>query len=54
MLEEEEDEGKNLANDVESEPEEEVKSDFKPPLARVATNLSSVIVEKNQHSDYKD
>ena len=47
MLEEEEDDGKILTNDVESEPEDVVQSDFKPPLARVATNLSSVIVEKN-------
>jgi len=54
MLEEEDDDGKNMANDLESELEDTVKSDFKPPLARVATNLSSVIVEKNQHSDYKD
>jgi hypothetical protein len=47
MLEEEEDDAKNITNNLESELEDEVKSDFKPPLARVATNLSSVIVEKN-------
>lgn len=49
MLEEEEDDGikENQNNDLESEADDSilVKSDFKPPLARVATNLNKFSAE---------
>ena len=60
MLEEEEDEGQkqDFDNDLESETEDSIllKSDFKPPIARVASNLNKFSSDKNQflQSDYKD